>query len=482
MDSFGGGSSGGTVVGGPSPLAASLAAQFQSNAAQAASAQSTKALQDAMNSINQQYINATYAVQPYQQTGINALDQLNQYMGLNPYNPGNAPTAPTVPTVDSLKAKITDDEMKTYITNNSSIFGGNGNPGVQYTGAGAYSNNGSAGNWGAGNNAYVSWNNDGTPNGGTSFNGLINGVMNDPNMPDAIKTYLANQQLGAAQDKYTTDNQLYQQNLNAYTQNKDLYDQYTAAGPLTPDQITAQIAAQPGYQAQLNQGNQAIANNASAKGYLGSGRLLKELSDYGQNTFSQYYGNTLSRLAGLVGSGQQAAGTAANAATSTGNSLASLYNSLGEDQANASLAGGNAIAQGVLAGNQQYQVLGQSSGGGASGLGSLLGGAASLYSAFNPSTAALCSRRLKDKINTPSKEEILSSLENLEIDRWKYKEVDGAHIGPYAEQFKELFKVGDGKTINMVDCIGVLLASVKALSSKVNTLQSKLKECNTRNT
>ena len=59
----------------------------------------------------------------------------------------------------------------------------------------------------------------------------------------------------------------------------------------------------------------------------------------------------------------------------------------------------------------------------------------------------------------------------LRVERWNYKpEVDlgnETHIGPYAEEFKEKFGVGDGRTINMIDAIGVLFAAVKGLESRM---------------
>lgn len=61
-------------------------------------------------------------------------------------------------------------------------------------------------------------------------------------------------------------------------------------------------------------------------------------------------------------------------------------------------------------------------------------------------------------------EKILESVRGLHVERWNYKrEIDPStepHIGPYAEEFKEQFGVGDGKTINMIDALGVLFASV----------------------
>ena len=73
---------------------------------------------------------------------------------------------------------------------------------------------------------------------------------------------------------------------------------------------------------------------------------------------------------------------------------------------------------------------------------------------------------------------LLEKIDDLGIERWVYKDDPEAreHIGPYAEDFREAFEVGDesGKTIHMVDASGVALAGVKALSKKVDRIADAL--------
>jgi hypothetical protein len=58
----------------------------------------------------------------------------------------------------------------------------------------------------------------------------------------------------------------------------------------------------------------------------------------------------------------------------------------------------------------------------------------------------------------------------MQIDTWHYDEDQGLgtekHLGPMAQEFKRVFGVGDGKTIAMVDVVGVMLASQKALAKE----------------
>lgn len=67
---------------------------------------------------------------------------------------------------------------------------------------------------------------------------------------------------------------------------------------------------------------------------------------------------------------------------------------------------------------------------------------------------------------------VLASVEQLDVERWKYIGIDREHIGPYADQFRDLFGVGDGKTINLIDVCGVLLASVQALTARIKQLEA----------
>jgi hypothetical protein len=58
----------------------------------------------------------------------------------------------------------------------------------------------------------------------------------------------------------------------------------------------------------------------------------------------------------------------------------------------------------------------------------------------------------------------LAKLSQLDIKTWKYKDEDTSHIGPMAEDFHRVFGVGDGRTINLFDVLGVLLSAVKELA------------------
>ena len=73
---------------------------------------------------------------------------------------------------------------------------------------------------------------------------------------------------------------------------------------------------------------------------------------------------------------------------------------------------------------------------------------------------------------------VLKQISELEITTWNYKSDDEEirHMGPVAQDFRASFQLGDSdKTIATTDKVGVSLAAIKALNSKLQT-EVKLKD------
>jgi hypothetical protein len=98
-----------------------------------------------------------------------------------------------------------------------------------------------------------------------------------------------------------------------------------------------QLAADPGYQFRMQQGQQALERSAAARGGLMSGRALKDTAAYSQDLASQEFGSRWNRLAGLTGAGQ-------TATTNVGNYGQNFANQAGQNIQNA----GNARASGYI--------------------------------------------------------------------------------------------------------------------------------------
>lgn len=84
---------------------------------------------------------------------------------------------------------------------------------------------------------------------------------------------------------------------------------------------------------------------------------------------------------------------------------------------------------------------------------------------------------LKTNFKEIDEDTILRSVSKLNIQQWNYKKhPNHKHIGPTAQEFYSLFKVGsDNKHISTIDASGVALASIKALINENETLKSKVK-------
>ena len=91
------------------------------------------------------------------------------------------------------------------------------------------------------------------------------------------------------------------------------------------------------------------------------------------------------------------------------------------------------------------------------------------------------SRAFKENFEDLSNAEILSKVAQLNVQKWKYKGTDETHIGPIAEEFKELFELGvkgDKEHISTIDASGVALKAIQALMEEIEIRDKQLKELN----
>lgn len=108
------------------------------------------------------------------------------------------------------------------------------------------------------------------------------------------------------------------------------------------------------------------------------------------------------------------------------------------------------------------------------GIGSAVGSGIGAYAAL----AGISSKKLKHKMEKVSEEVVLKGLKKLPVEKWDYKKGvadEKTHIGAYAEDFAETFGVGDGKTINLIDAIGVNMLAIKGLSKQVDRIERNMK-------
>lgn len=223
-----------------------------------------------------------------------------------------------------------------------------------------------------------------TQNGQTSINNSIAGTTGNVNNAGSTAisgvnaaTGTANAGIGAG---VASGNATLANTLAGQTQNLSPYLATGAAGATgltslaaNPNQLNfaptqAQLEATPGYQFQLQQGQEAIQNQASASGLVNGGNTLKALTSFGQGlagttyqnafnnantTFNTNQNATLNDLTAAAGTGLNASGQLNSAAQNAGNQIAS--NTIGGAGAQAS----NTLGAATYAGNtdtslQQY--------------------------------------------------------------------------------------------------------------------------------
>ena len=112
------------------------------------------------------------------------------------------------------------------------------------------------------------------------------------------------------------------------------------------------LSSQPGYQFQLDQGNQMVQRNLAAKGLLNSGAAGKALTQYGQGVAQNYAQQYTGGLQSLAGLGQSATQNQIGANTNASNNIS-----------NAQIYSGNAQAQGAINSANSYASAVQSLGG-----------------------------------------------------------------------------------------------------------------------
>ncbi len=89
---------------------------------------------------------------------------------------------------------------------------------------------------------------------------------------------------------------------------------------------------------------------------------------------------------------------------------------------------------------------------------------------------------IKKKAVKLDHQKVLRKVESLAVSEWRYKDdavsvgtiTGGKHLGPMADEFAELFGLGDNnEVINYVDALGVCLSAIKALAVRIHTLESE---------
>lgn len=139
----------------------------------------------------------------------------------------------------------------------------------------------------------------------------------------------------------------------------------TGVGDLNRPFTAGDFHSSPGYQFQMQQGENAVLNNAAHLGGVNSGNTLKALTQFGQGTANQDYWNAYNAFVNnqnqRFGQLQTVAGSGQNAVSNTGALGAQVASSVGNNiigAGNAQSAGqvgqANAITNGIGGVSQNF--------------------------------------------------------------------------------------------------------------------------------
>ena len=159
-----------------------------------------------------------------------------------------------------------------------------------------------------------------------------------------------------------------------------------------------------------------------------------------------------------------AAGAGVNSSGAAGQGVAQGANMM--QQGYGTAIQGNTAAGNLYLGQYQAQANAAAQDDGLfGGLGTIIGAGITKWS----------SKKLKTNKTKIDNDKALEAIQETPVEAWDYKpgvEDGGRHIGPYAEDVKKNFGVGDGKSVNLMDELGVTMAAVKGLAEKVERLES----------
>lgn len=129
--------------------------------------------------------------------------------------------------------------------------------------------------------------------------------------------------------------------------------------------VLQDVASQPELQMLIDQGEEALLQNASATGGLRGGNVQKALMEYRPKVLSELLNQRYSRLGGLANLGASAASQGAEQTQNFGQSLANQYNMQGNIATKGILGQAGAYQQGLAGVGQIAGLLAGGLGGGA---------------------------------------------------------------------------------------------------------------------
>ena len=180
---------------------------------------------------------------------------------------------------------------------------------------------------------------------------IVGGVMSSSAQKSAAKTASRAQQQAADQSiaeqrrQFDAVQKLMAPYVQSGTTALSRYNALTGlAGEEAQQTLIDQITSGAEYGSLVRQGEEAILQSASATGGLRGGNTQSALARFRPEILSSLIRDEYSRLGGMVSMGQNAAAGVGNAGMQTGQNISNQYGQIGQAQAGAALARGQATA------------------------------------------------------------------------------------------------------------------------------------------
>lgn len=180
---------------------------------------------------------------------------------------------------------------------------------------------------------------------------IVGGVMSSNAQRSAARTASRAQQQAADQSiaeqrrQFDAVQQLMAPYVQSGTTALSRYNALTGlAGEEAQQSLINQITSGAEYGSLVRQGEEAILQSASATGGLRGGNTQAALARFRPEILSSLIRDEYSRLGGMVSVGQNAAAGLGNAGMQTGQNISNQYGQIGQAQAGAALARGQATA------------------------------------------------------------------------------------------------------------------------------------------
>jgi hypothetical protein len=180
---------------------------------------------------------------------------------------------------------------------------------------------------------------------------IVGGVMSSRAQKSAAKTAsgaqtrAAEQSIAEQRRQFDAVQQLMAPYVQSGTTALSRYNALTGlAGEEAQQSIINQITSGAEYGSLVRQGEEAILQSASATGGLRGGNTQSALAKFRPEILSSLIRDEYSRLGGMVSMGQNAAAGVGNAGMQTGQNISDQYGQIGQAQAGAALARGQATA------------------------------------------------------------------------------------------------------------------------------------------